>query len=121
MPYFIVRETQVCHVDYLVKAKTPTQARTKAKKIDQDAELLDNYPNYISSESWSVDKITEKQEEDPVVKRAIANIEAHYQVPDPDEEPSRKPRKKRKLKDSSMKELSKKTEIDQIMELGNEG
>ena len=73
MKHYLVKEMQTCYVEYVVRADSVPEARSKAKVIDQDVVELLNCPNYIKTNSYEVSRI--KDLTDPVIEGAIKKIE----------------------------------------------
>ena len=75
MKHYLVKEIQTCYVEYVVRADSVPEARSKAKVIDQDVVELLNCPNYIKTNSYEVSRI--KNSTDPVIEGAIKQIETY--------------------------------------------
>jgi hypothetical protein len=108
MKYFLVTELQTCYTEYVVRASSVTEAKSKAKVIDQDVVELPGCPHYIKTNSYECSQISENT--DPVVVNAIKTIEANYMEETP--EPEKKTRKRRSVK-------QKDKEIDELVEYIN--
>ena len=106
MKYYLVKEIQTCYTEYVVRAETIAKARRKAKIIDDDVVELLNCPTFIKTDSYEAEVIKDTETGDPVIVRAIKNIELNY-VPD---EPA-PPKKKRKRRN--------KNDIDELVEMIN--
>jgi hypothetical protein len=104
--YYLVKEIQTCYVEYVVRAETVTKAKAKAKVIDQDVVELLNCPTFIKTNSYEAEEIKGKEAGDPVVVRAIKDIELNYAPDEP--EPPKKKRKRRN-----------KNDIDELVEMIN--
>ena len=72
MKHYLVKEIQTCYVEYVVRADSVPEARSKAKVIDQDVVELLNCPNYIKTNSYEVSRI--KNSTDPVIEGAIQKL-----------------------------------------------
>ena len=94
MKHYLVKEMQTCYVEYVVRADSVPEARSKAKVIDQDVVELLNCPNYIKTNSYEVSRI--KDLTDPVIEGAIKKIETYYK-PDEPEPVKKRTRRKRKI------------------------
>ena len=106
MKYYLVKEIQTCYTEYVVRAETIAKAKAKAKIIDQDVVELLNCPTFIKTDSYEAEAIKDTETGDPVIVRAIKDIELNY-APD---EPAI-PKKKRKRRN--------KNEIDELVEMIN--
>ena len=106
MKYYLVKEIQTCYTEYVVRAETIAKAKAKAKIIDQDVVELLNCPTFIKTDSYEAEAIKDTETGDPVIVRAIKDIELNY-APD---EPAL-PKKKRKRRN--------KNEIDELVEMIN--
>jgi hypothetical protein len=105
--YYLVKEIQTCYTEYVVRAETIAKAKSKAKVIDQDVAVLLNCPTFIKTNSYEAEMIKDTETGDPVVVRAIKDIELNYAPDEP--EPPKKKRKKRKSKN----------DIDELVEMIN--
>lgn len=92
MNYYLITETQVVSVEYLVGADSLVDAKTKVKVIDQDVVELTSHPVFVKTVSYDGKRV-DKDESDPVVVSAIKRVEANYEVIEPD--PPKKPVKRR--------------------------
>ena len=95
MSHYLITETQVVSVEYLVRADSLVQAKAKAKVIDQDVVELTSHPDFIKTVSYDGKKV-DKDENDPVIVAAIKTVEANYEIIQPD--PPKKPVKRRGAK-----------------------
>ena len=106
MKYYLVKEIQTCYVEYVVRAETIAKAKAKAKVIDQDVVELLNCPTFIKTNSYEAEMIKDTETGDPVVVRAIKDIELNYAPDEPEA-----PKKKRKRRN--------KNDIDELVEMIN--
>lgn len=102
MKYYLVKETQVVSVEYLIGAGSLVEAKAKAKVIDQDVVELTTHPVFVETLKYD-GKEVHREEKDPIVIAAIKKVEANYEVLEP--ELPKKPVKKRGAK--AKKENSK--------------
>ena len=106
MKYYLVKEIQTCYTEYVVRAETIVKAKRKAKIIDDDVVELLNCPTFIKTDSYEAEAIKDTETGDPVIVRAIKDIELNYAPDEP--EPPKKKRKRRN-----------KNEIDELVEMIN--
>ena len=114
MKYFIVKEMQTCYTEYLVKAESATQAKSKAKKIDQDCRELNNSPVFVDTISFEAKPLKEEEEKHLIIERAMNDIELQYIIAEEEVEPAIKKIKRRRSKKNEIEDL------DKIMELLND-
>ena len=103
MKYYLVKEIQTCYTEYVVRAETIAKAKAKAKVIDQDVAVLLNCPTFIKTNSYEAEMIKDTETGDPVVVRAIKDIELNYAPDEP--EPPKKKRKRKSKNDNDIDEL----------------
>ncbi len=98
MKHYIVTEYQNCYVEYLVRADSVAEAKTKAQEVHDDAIEIVNSPVYIDSKKYIARRLYDKDEKDPVVTEAIKIVDKNYE---PEEiERKKKLRSKRSPKKS---------------------
>lgn len=100
MKYYLVTEFKNCYVEYVVGADSVTQARAKAKVIDQDTVELPGGPTHIKTTSYEVSQI--KETTDPVIEKAMKTIQSNYVT---EEEPPKKKRKRRRNFEKELDEV----------------
>jgi|GEM_PF-3251134 len=103
MSYYLIEETQVVSVEYLVRADSLVEAKAKAKVIDQDVVELTSHPAFIKTSGYT-GKLVHEDEEDPIVVSAIKVVEANYEVFEPD--PPKKTVKRKTAKAKRENDLS---------------
>lgn len=104
MSHYLIKETQLVSVEYLVRADSLVEAKAKAKTIDTDVVELVSHPTFIETVKYT-GNLVKKDEEDPVVVSAIKKVEANYAPIEPDPPKKRVKRKGAKTKKEKSKSL----------------
>lgn len=95
MTHYLITETQLVSVDYLVRADSLVEAKAKAKIVDKDVVELTSHPDFIETVKYT-GCLVKKDVTDPVLIRAIKKVEEDYLPVEP--EPVKKPVKRKGVK-----------------------
>lgn len=77
MSYYVVKEHQICIVEYIVKADSKSDAISKAKILDQDSQEISNGPVFVESKNYTAVPYIDTG--DSAILRAISLIEENYE------------------------------------------